>query len=115
MFKRSVLSGVFPFNGWHRFLPILVHCSGARTLELPVNHRPRVAGTSKYGIWDRLGRGIIDLMAMAWYQRRRMTLVPTEQLDPPQPGAEPATQAGEHQHAPALPPEPGAARARSGA
>jgi dolichol-phosphate mannosyltransferase len=79
VFKRSVLRGLIVFNGWHRFLPVLVHGTGARTCELPVHHRPRLAGVSKYGIWDRLGRGIVDLLAMAWYQRRRLLPVPTEQ------------------------------------
>ena len=70
-FKREALAGVFPFNGLHRFLPVLVHGGGFKTLEVPVNHRPRVAGASKYGIWNRLGRGIYDLLAIAWYQKRR--------------------------------------------
>lgn len=70
-FKRTALAGVFPFNGLHRFLPILVHGGGANTLEVPVNHRPRVAGISKYGVWNRLGRGIYDLIAISWYQKRR--------------------------------------------
>jgi dolichol-phosphate mannosyltransferase len=78
VFKRSTLTSLFPFNGLHRFLPILVHGSGARTLEIPVNHRPRLAGSSKYGVWDRLGRGIVDLFAMAWFQRRRLRPVPVE-------------------------------------
>ncbi|MEY2408691.1 MAG: dolichol-phosphate mannosyltransferase, partial [Verrucomicrobiota bacterium] len=69
VFKRETLSGVFPFNGLHRFLPVLVHGGGFKTLELPVNHRPRVAGVSKYGVWNRLGRGIYDLLAIAWYQK----------------------------------------------
>lgn len=72
VFKRSALDGVFAFNGLHRFLPILVHGSGATTLEVPVNHRPRVAGISKYGVWNRLGRGIYDLIGLAWYQKRRL-------------------------------------------
>lgn len=76
VFKRSALEGVFPFNGWHRFLPILVHGAGARTLEVPVNHRPRVAGVSKYGMWNRLGRGIYDLIGVGWYQKRRIRPVP---------------------------------------
>jgi len=59
VFKRAALDGVFPFNGWHRFLPILVHRAGATTKEVPVNHRPRVAGVSKYGVWNRLGRGLL--------------------------------------------------------
>lgn len=74
-FKRTALVGVFPFNGLHRFLPVIVHGGGAKTLEVPVNHRPRVAGVSKYGVWNRLGRGICDLFAMAWYQKRRWRLV----------------------------------------
>lgn len=84
VFKRTALSCAFPFNGVHRFLPILMDRGGAKTLEVPVNHRPRVAGVSKYGIWDRLGRGIVDLLAMAWYERRRLPLVATEHT--PKPG-----------------------------
>jgi dolichol-phosphate mannosyltransferase len=82
VFKRSVLDGVFPFNGWHRFLPVLVHGTGAKTLQLPINHRPRVAGLSKYGLWNRLGRGVADLLAVAWYQRRRLPRVQYEELKP---------------------------------
>jgi dolichol-phosphate mannosyltransferase len=79
-FKRSALDGVFPFNGLHRFLPILVHGGGAKTLEMPVSHRARVAGVSKYGVWNRLGRGIYDLIAISWYQRRRYRPVEVTQL-----------------------------------
>ena len=75
-FKRGALDGVFPFNGWHRFLPILVQGGGATTKEVPVNHRPRVAGVSKYGVWDRFGRGIFDLIGVRWYQKRRLRGVP---------------------------------------
>jgi dolichol-phosphate mannosyltransferase len=79
-FKRTALAGVFPFNGLHRFLPILVHGGGATTLEVPVNHRPRVAGVSKYGVWNRLGRGIYDLIAISWYQKRRYRPVEVVEL-----------------------------------
>lgn len=77
-FKRSSLTGVFPFNGLHRFLPILVAGNGSKTREIPVKHRPRIAGVSKYGVWNRLGRGIFDLIGMAWYKRRRLNPVPLE-------------------------------------
>lgn len=77
VFKRSALVGVFPFNGWHRFLPILVHACGVATKEVPVNHRPRVAGVSKYGMWNRLWRGIFDLIGVAWYRKRRLRPVAT--------------------------------------
>jgi dolichol-phosphate mannosyltransferase len=79
-FKRAALDGVFPFHGWHRFLPILVQGGGSTTKEVPVNHRPRVAGVSKYGVWDRLGRGIFDLIGVRWYQKRRLQRVPLTQL-----------------------------------
>ena len=74
-FKRSCLEGVFLFNGLHRFLPILVAGNGSRCREVPVKHRPRVAGVSKYGVWNRLGRGLFDLVGVAWYQRRRIRAV----------------------------------------
>lgn len=84
-FKRGVLDGLFPFNGLHRFLPILVKGGGASTCEVPVNHRPRVAGVSKYGVWNRAFRGLVDLFAIAWYQRRRVRRVPCVEW-PPRPG-----------------------------
>lgn len=83
VFRREALQGVFPFNGLHRFLPILVHGGGARTLEVPVNHRPRVAGVSKYGVWNRLGRGIWDLFALRWYQKRRWHPIEVVELTAP--------------------------------
>lgn len=72
VFKRSTIEDLMPFNGIHRFLPILVHAGGAKTLEVPVNHRPRRAGVSKYGVWNRLGRGIFDLIGVNWYLKRRL-------------------------------------------
>ncbi len=72
VFRRSALEGIFPFNGLHRFLPILVEATGGKVLEMPVHHRPRTAGVSKYGIGNRLGRGLADLFAISWYLRRRL-------------------------------------------
>ncbi len=80
VFKRTALTGVFPFNGFHRFLPVLVHGNGVSTLEVPVNHRPRVAGVSKYGVWNRVWRGIYDLMALSWFQKRRLRPVKFTEL-----------------------------------
>jgi len=81
-FKRSALEGVFPFNGLHRFLPVLVHANGGRTKEVPICHRPRVAGQSKYGLWNRLWRGIYDLFAIAWYQKRHLPRIAANSLEP---------------------------------
>ena len=76
-FKRSVLENMPAFNGAHRFMPILAQAGGAIVKEIPVVHHPRVAGQSKYGVWNRLGRGIYDLMGVRWYQQRRLKKIPT--------------------------------------
>jgi dolichol-phosphate mannosyltransferase len=60
-FKRSVLKLLPAFDGLHRFIPILAHGSGAIVREIPVTHHARVAGLSKYGIGNRLRRGIVTL------------------------------------------------------
>src|SRR5215469_9650119 len=65
VFKRSVLQTLFPFNGVHRFVPILADGAGVAVIEMDVSHRPRTAGVSKYGVWNRLGRGILDLAMVA--------------------------------------------------
>ncbi len=85
-FKRSVLGNLFPFNGLHRFMPVLAHFAGARVLEIPVQHHPRTAGQSKYGVWNRLGRGLWDLVGIAWYRRRQLANIPAMEQTEPHPG-----------------------------
>jgi glycosyltransferase involved in cell wall biosynthesis len=58
------------FNGMHRFLPTLLRMEGARVTEVPVNHRPRLHGQPKYGIHNRLWRGLADLYGVRWLQTR---------------------------------------------
>jgi dolichol-phosphate mannosyltransferase len=70
--KRAVLQTLFPFDGLHRFMPILAQGAGVVVIEMPVAHRPRTAGLSKYGVWNRLGRGICDLAMVAWYRKRQL-------------------------------------------
>lgn len=82
VFRREVLHGLFGFNGFHRFLPMLAQGGGARCREVPVNHRPRVAGVSKYGVWNRAWRGLLDLFAIAWFQRRRLRTVKFTECPP---------------------------------
>jgi glycosyltransferase involved in cell wall biosynthesis len=77
VFKRWVLDTTFPFNGLHRFMPILADGGGAVVREIEVVHHPRAAGQSKYGVWNRLGRGIYDLMAIRWYRHRQLRAIPT--------------------------------------
>ncbi len=58
------------FDHMHRFLPTLIQQAGGRVLSVPVNHRPRERGRSKYGILDRAVVGIVDLFGVAWLGRR---------------------------------------------
>ncbi|MFQ5525649.1 MAG: glycosyltransferase family 2 protein [Thermoanaerobaculia bacterium] len=69
-YRAEFLRGLPAFDGMHRFLPTLLRLNGARVREIPVNHRPRRFGTSKYGVNDRLWRGISDLFGVRWLQRR---------------------------------------------
>jgi dolichol-phosphate mannosyltransferase len=87
-FKRSVLQKVFPFDGLHRFMPVLAHVSGAVVREIPVTHHARERGLSKYGLWNRLGRGILDLAAVAWYRRRQINTVEVVEFEPSKPQSE---------------------------
>ena len=69
-YRRSFLVPLPAFNGLHRFLPALFQIQGARIRELPVNHRPRIHGVSKYSINNRLWRGLYDLVGVRWLQKR---------------------------------------------
>ncbi len=84
VFKRSALATLFAFNGFHRFMPVLAHSAGARVIELPVNHRQRIAGKSKYGVWNRAWRGLVDLFAVAWYQKRQIPPIKVTAFPPGQ-------------------------------
>jgi dolichol-phosphate mannosyltransferase len=75
VFRRTLLDVLPQFNGLHRFMPILAHGAGARVEEISVTHHPRVAGKSKYGVWNRLGRGIYDLIAIRWFLKRQLYTV----------------------------------------
>jgi dolichol-phosphate mannosyltransferase len=70
VYRAEVLRRLPPFRGLHRFLPALTQLEGARVTELPVAHRPRRHGASKYGIGNRLWRGIADLLGVWWLRRR---------------------------------------------
>jgi dolichol-phosphate mannosyltransferase len=58
------------FDHMHRFLPALMLRQGGDVVSVPVNHRPRQQGTTKYGVLDRLGVGIVDLIGVKWLMRR---------------------------------------------
>ncbi len=69
-YKAKYAKRIKLFNGLHRFIPTLVKLEGARICEIPVNHFPRVRGKSKYGIWDRALKALIDLFVVMWMIKR---------------------------------------------
>lgn len=69
VFRAECFDKIKLFNGMHRFLPTLFKMEGFRVVEVPVNHRPRIAGKTKYGIGNRLFKGLRDIFAIRWMQR----------------------------------------------
>jgi len=69
-FRRECLANVRFFKGIHRFLPTLIRMEGYRVREIPVANRPRVAGTSHYGIGNRVFSSFADLLAVRWMRSR---------------------------------------------
>ena len=68
--RRSALREIPVFNGMHRFLPTLLRLQGYKAVEILVNHRPRTRGKSKYGVGNRMWRGVVDCFAMRWFRAR---------------------------------------------
>ncbi len=71
LFARATFLALPHFDHMHRFLPALVLRSGGRVQSVTVTHRPRQRGQSKYGVFDRLWIGIVDLFGMLWLLRRQ--------------------------------------------
>jgi glycosyltransferase involved in cell wall biosynthesis len=69
-YRRETLEQIPLFVGMHRFLPALCEFRGAKVAEVRVHHRPRRHGTSKYGVSNRLWRGIADLLGVRWLKSR---------------------------------------------
>lgn len=70
--RRSALRDVPEFDGMHRFLPTLIRIAGGRVLEVPVEHRARRWGRSKYGMWNRAVRGLKDALGVRWLKQRAL-------------------------------------------
>ena len=70
--RREVgLAVPLEFHGMHRFIPVTARQMGFTVIEMPVRHRPRVAGTPNYGVWDRARAGLFDCLAVRWMRARR--------------------------------------------
>ena len=79
-FRKECLKELPAFNGMHRFLPTLIRMAGFRVRQVPVAHRPRLSGRSKYGIGNRLLPVIGDLLAVRWMKSRRLPLTDIEEI-----------------------------------
>ena len=71
LFPRELFLALPAFDHMHRFLPALMQRQGAHVLSVPVRHRPRERGISKYGVHNRLWVGLVDMAGVMWLQRRR--------------------------------------------
>jgi glycosyltransferase involved in cell wall biosynthesis len=79
-FRAEAVRDLLQFGGMHRFLPTLIKMRGGSVAEAPVRHRPRRSGTSKYGMWNRAVRALLDAFAVRWMQRRVLRYTVTEEL-----------------------------------
>jgi hypothetical protein len=70
IFRRPVVDKMQLFEGMHRFFPALAMLHGFTVTEVPVRHYPRAHGISKYGVGNRLFKGLYDLIAVRWMQHR---------------------------------------------
>ena len=70
--RREAIERVRLYTGMHRFLPTLVRMQGYKVVELPVNHRARRFGVSKYGAMNRAFRGLVDCLAVRWMGKRML-------------------------------------------
>lgn len=72
LFERAAFLELPCFDHMHRYLPALFQRAGWRVLSVPVGHRPRTRGASKYGTLGRAWAGLVDLIGVAWLIRRSM-------------------------------------------
>ena len=71
-FRTEAVRELPLFAGMHRFLPTLIKMQGGTVTEVPVGHRPRRHGQTKYGMWNRVWRSLADAFAVRWMQRRAL-------------------------------------------
>jgi dolichol-phosphate mannosyltransferase len=81
IFPRQAVECLIPFAGMHRYLPALFRAAGLRLVEVPLPHRPRRAGRSRYNNWTRAWHGVHDLVGVRWLLRRRLP-APTLETKP---------------------------------
>ena len=70
--RRECVHALVPFKGMHRFIPALIKGAGYRLVEVPVNHRARKFGESKYGLGNRAVRATVDMFGVRWLLSRQL-------------------------------------------
>jgi len=70
--RRECVRTLVPFKGMHRFIPALIKGAGYKLVEVPVNHRARRFGTSKYGLGNRAIRATVDMFGVRWLLSRQL-------------------------------------------
>lgn len=72
IYRTSAVRKIKMYNGMHRFLPALFVIEGFRIFELPVNHRERTKGQTKYNLFNRSFNTIADMFAVRWMKKRHI-------------------------------------------
>jgi dolichol-phosphate mannosyltransferase len=78
VFRREAVDLLVPFRGLHRYLPAIFKQAGLSVAEVPVNHRARQSGVSKYSNWSRAIVGAYDLVGVGWLLKRKLPVVQLE-------------------------------------
>ena len=79
-FRRECIRGLVLYRGFHRFIPTLLRMRGYRVVEIPVHHRPRRFGQSKYGVMNRAFVAFVDLLVVRWMKERLLRYEVTEDV-----------------------------------
>ena len=81
VFRRECIANLKFFKGMHRFLPTLFKIEGYTVAEVPISTRPRRAGQTHYGVWNRLFASFYDLLAVRWMKKRMFRYEVAERLN----------------------------------
>ena len=80
-FKRECIENLKFFKGMHRFMPTLIKMEGFSVTEIPIGTNPRFAGTTNYGVWNRLFSSFYDLLAVRWMKKRMIRYKIAERIN----------------------------------
>ncbi|MFN7139196.1 MAG: glycosyltransferase family 2 protein [Limisphaerales bacterium] len=80
-FKRECIDNLKFFKGMHRFMPTLIKMEGFTVAEIPIGTNPRFAGTTNYGVWNRLFSSFYDLLAVRWMKKRMVRYQISERIN----------------------------------